>query len=72
MQKYKIELVTNSDINDFVKIVSKVEGEIKLIDDTGLCVNAKSLLGVLYTIEWDNLYCISEHDIYSKIEKYIK
>lgn len=71
MHKHKIELTTMTDIVDFVQIVSKETGSVKLVDDTGFCVSGKSLLGVMATIEWKSpLYCVSEDDIYSKIQKY--
>ncbi len=70
IHKYKIELITTSDILDFVKIVTAVDGTVKLTDDTGFCVNGKSLLGAMATVEWSSLYCVSDVDIYSKIEKY--
>lgn len=68
--KYKIELVTNSDINEFVKIAASADGYVKLVDCNGFCVNGKSLLGAMATIEWSELYCISENDIYSNIQKF--
>ncbi len=72
MYKYKIELVTTADIMDFVNIVSKEEGSVKLTDDTGFCVNGKSILGAVATVEWNSLYCVSENDIYGRIKKYCK
>ena len=68
--KHKIELTTTTDIMDFVKLASSIDGSVKLIDDTGFCVNGKSLLGAMATVEWSSLYCVSDVDIYSKIEKY--
>lgn len=70
MFKHKIELTTTTDIMDFVKLASSIDGSVKLIDDTGFCVNGKSLLGAMATVEWSSLYCVSDVDIYSKIEKY--
>lgn len=70
MHKHKIELITTSDILDFVKIATATDGIVKLTDDTGFCVNGKSLLGAMATVEWSSLYCVSDVDIYSKIEKY--
>lgn len=70
MYKHKIELVTTADIMAFVKTVSVLPGSIKLMDGTGFCVNGKSLLGAMAAVEWDSLYCVSEQDIYEKIEKY--
>ena len=70
MPKYKIELVTTADIKDFVDIATKEQGSVKLTDGTGFCVNGKSLLGAMATVEWSSLYCESENDIYAKIQKY--
>ena len=69
--KYKIELVTFKDINDFVKVAESHDFKIKLTDGDDFCVNAKSLMGAMATVEWDNLYCESEKDIYSAISKYV-
>lgn len=70
MHKYKIELVTNRDIVDFVEIATAVNCPVKLTDGNGFCVNGKSLLGAMATVEWSSLYCESDADIYSKIQKF--
>lgn len=70
MYKHKIELVTTSDIVEFVRITSEESGVVKLVDDNGFCVNAKSFLGAMAAVEWGSLYCESENDIYSQIEKF--
>ncbi|MDO4562205.1 MAG: hypothetical protein Q4C12_00065 [Clostridia bacterium] len=70
MHKHKIELITTSDIYDFVNIASSAKGNVSLIDDTGFCVSGKSLLGAMAAVEWKSLYCISDEDIYSSIQKY--
>ena len=70
MYKHRINLVTNSDIVNFVNDVSNVEGTVRLVDGKGFCVNGKSLLGAIATVEWNDLYCESENDIYQKIQKY--
>lgn len=70
MFKHKIELITTTDIMDFVNTVSTVSGDVKLIDDAGFCVNGKSLLGAMASVEWKSLYCVSDEDIYTKIQKY--
>lgn len=66
----KIELDTFSKITDFVSTVSKIDGDIKLIDGTGYRVNAKSLLGAIATMEWHDLYVLSDVDIYNKIKEF--
>lgn len=70
MHKHKIELVTLKDIYKFVEISVSVESDVKLIDGNGFCVNGKSLLGAAAALEWDNLYCISDEDIYEKIKRF--
>lgn len=70
MHKYRIELVTGKDMMDFVQTVIPLKGEIKLTDGHGLCVNAKSILGAVATVEWNTLYCQSENDIGEHIAKY--
>lgn len=70
MRRYKIELVTMSDIVEFVNVATSETGNIKLVDDSGFCVNGKSLLGAMATVEWKSLYCLSDADIYSKIQKF--
>ena len=70
MHRHKIELVTTADIVEFVKIATSETGSVKLVDDTGFCVNGKSLLGAMATVEWSSIYCVSENDIYSKISKF--
>lgn len=70
MHKYKLDLVTTSDIVSFVNAVTDVEGSVKLVDDTGFCINGKSLLGAMATVEWNTLYCVADEDIYSKIKNF--
>ena len=72
MGKYKIELVTMTDCNQFVEAVSHVKGNVVLEDGRGYRVSAKSFIGALAATEWNNLYCISDTDIYTAISKWIK
>ena len=65
-----IELTTETEMVEFVKAVADEPGEVKLADGNGCCVNGKSLLGAIATIEWATLYCVSENDIYFKIKKF--
>lgn len=72
MGKYRIELVTMSDCNDFVKAVSSCQGKITLEDSNGFRVSARSFLGAMAATEWDTLYCVSDTDIYTAISKWVK
>ena len=67
----KINLDTIKDINDFVRICTRVPIAVYITDGTGLKVSGKSLLGVMYAMEFDNIWCECEQDIYSDIEKFV-
>lgn len=69
--KNKIRLDTMSDINEFVAITTKCNGRIVVKDNEGHCVNAKSLLGMVYAMEFKELYIESEENIYREISKFI-
>ena len=68
--KYKIILETLSDVKAFVDIVSQYENEIVLTDGQNYIVNAKSVLGAMYSIEWNELYVSSDIDIYTQIRQF--
>ena len=73
MCKVKVNLITGNDIQEFVEICSKLPGTIQLIgaDESGTVrVNAKSLLGAMYSMIWADTWCESEYDIYSHIRKF--
>ncbi len=69
--KYRIRLDTMSDVNKFVKIATKNSGKITLSDGENFTVSGKSLLGAMYTMEWDQVYCESENEIYYLIKDFI-
>ncbi len=69
--KAKIRLDTLSDIRGFVDATSSVDEPVILTDGSNLTVSAKSLLGVIYTMEWNEVYCTCNIDIYGLIEPYI-
>ena len=69
--KVKIRLDTFSDAKRFSDITSLLPGQVLITDNKGLCVSAKSILGALYSLEFDELWCEAEEDIYRNIEKFI-
>lgn len=72
MKKYKIVLDTVSDVNKFVSIANSVfNSTITVTDNNGLRVNAKSLMGMLYALEFEELWCESDIEIYEKIKDYV-
>lgn len=72
MKKYKIVLDTVSDVNKFVSIANEfLNSTITVTDNNGLRVNAKSLMGMLYALEFEELWCESDAEIYEKIKDYV-
>jgi hypothetical protein len=69
--KVKIRLDTMRDVQDFVRVATSLHGNIYITDDNGLKVSGKSLLGALYALEFDELWCESEEDIYRNISDFI-
>ena len=67
----KINLDTMKDINQFVAICAKVPAPVYITDGAGLRVSAKSVLGVMYSMEFDDIWCECEKDIYHDIECFI-
>ena len=69
--RYRVRIDTQKDALDFVQAINGVEGKITLEDGTGLCVSARSIIGVLYTIEFERIYCYSEEPISHLIADFI-
>ena len=69
--KVKIRLDTMRDLNDFVRTCTSILPAVYITDGAGLKVSGKSLLGVMYAMEFDDLWCECEKDIYHDIEKFI-
>lgn len=69
--KQKIRLDTMSDIHQFINVVSRIAERVSLEDDNGHCVSASSLLGALYTMEWNCVYCTCCKDISGEILPWI-
>lgn len=68
---YKIRIDTVAEANEFVKIASTIEGKVVISDKQGLRVNGKSILGALHSMEFDELWCDSDVDIYQILNKFI-
>jgi hypothetical protein len=58
------------DAANMVKIACQVEEPVYLVGEN-FRVSAKSLLGALCSMEWNELWCECEKDIYSKIERFV-
>ena len=40
-------------------------------DNEGMCVNARSVIGMLYAMTFNELWCESDNDIYQNIKDFI-
>lgn len=69
--RVKIRLDTASDAAEFSTLVSSVKGSAIIRDNAGHCVNAKSVLGALYALEFNELWFESEENLYSILDKFI-
>lgn len=69
--KVKIRLDTVKDINQFVAVCSKVPDAVYISDGAGLKVSAKSILGVMYSMEFDELWCETTANLYNQLDKFI-
>ena len=69
--RVKINLDTMKDINDFVRTCTSISAPVHITDGAGLKVSGKSLLGVMYAMEFDEIWCESDKDIYSSIKAFV-
>lgn len=71
--RIKIRIDTLAEVQKFVRLIEKLSYPVYLTDSKGTFnVNAKSILGVLYSLEFDDLWCVCpDHDIYFLIEDFV-
>ena len=67
----KINIDTLSKINAFVAICSKLDCKVDLVDGGGYRVSAKSLMGAVATMDWNEVYAECERDIYAEIREFV-
>lgn len=71
--KVKVRLDTLADINGFVSAVNQLDiPDVYLTDGNDFTVSAKSILGAMCTIEWNEVYCTCSKDIYYHIQQYVE
>lgn len=69
--KIKVRLDTTSDAVKFSHICDGLNTSITITDNKGLRINAKSIMGMLYALEFEELWCESEEDIYMHIIDFV-
>ena len=68
----KIVLDTMSDIQKFVAVTTAIPYNIVVKDNNNHCVNAKSLLGMIYAMEFDEIWCECDVDIFHQIREFVR
>ena len=69
--KAKIRLETVTDVKKFVNICSNVKKPVLVRDNASHCVSGQSLMGMLYSLEWTEIWCECEQDIYNDIAQFV-
>lgn len=69
--RIRIRLDKFSDAVAFTRIAEKHNSRIVITDNNGFCVNAKSLLGALHAMEFEELWCQSTEDIHTEIRDFL-
>jgi len=73
--RVKLRLDTQSDVTRFVStaVACPKEMILNIIDDQGMCINARSLLGVLYAQEFKHMWLVSNdsriHEIFEEFTR---
>ena len=67
----KIFMDTIDQAKEIERIAKECDAAVYIKDGTGLCVNAKSLVGVLHAMEFNELWLESEEDYFIKFKDYI-
>lgn len=70
-RRMRIRLDTQTDVANFVNIANQIKGNVFLVDDTFNKVNGKSLMGCLYSLEFNGLYVVLEDETkYNKFTRF--
>jgi len=64
ISRIKIRIDTDTDVVKFVGVATKCPPEMILhvIDDNGMCIEARSILGVMYAREFKHMWLVSNND----------
>jgi hypothetical protein len=70
--RFRVYIETLSDANRLSGIAGTFDEttSIRLIDNSGFCVNAKSILGAICSMEFDEIWLVSNKDVYSKFAEF--
>ncbi len=69
--RIKIRLDTMSEVTSFVADMTKSGANVFLTDkNRNFIVSAKSMLGAVYSMEWEEVWCESDDNIFTIVNKY--
>lgn len=72
MQRVKIILETQQDVMEFVNIANTISEDVMLVDGSWNRVSAKSIMGCLYSLEFQELFVESTcPNLTSKFMKFL-
>ena len=69
--KERVNLDTMGKINAFVTVCSRLDCRVDLVDGNGYRVSAKSLIGALATMDWNQVFIECEKDIYAYVQDFL-
>lgn len=72
--RYKIQMITLTDIHNFINSVSKLEGNVVLENEQGTYrLSAKSFLGAMAAVEdWGDIWVSSEDtNLYNAVKDFV-
>ena len=69
--RVKITMDTVEQAHQLESIAKNLSGEIFIKDAQGLCVNAKSFIGLLHALEFTELWLESKNDYYTEFKPFI-
>lgn len=69
--RVKINIDTLSKIHAFVGKCANLDCQVNLIDGSGYKVSAKSLVGAIATMDWNQVFVECDKDIYTTIQEFV-
>lgn len=71
--KYQVRLETLRDVASFVATINTVEYEVRLTTyDNKYTVSAKSMIGAIATVDWNDVWVISDNsDLYNLVRQWV-
>ena len=69
--KNKIIIDTRTAALELAAITKSIDADVTITDNNGMRVNAKSLVGALYAMEFQEMWIESDVNIYDQIKQFV-